>query len=125
MLFRSWCPERSGVGRRKDTHTRARHALTFRSSRLGARVFVVERLTAQRCVMPMRTQNESPEDLIPCLNSRAFSASSSACSTASTGSRTFHAVYGEHEISVEVETDRVHGHFPPRALKLVLDRASR
>jgi hypothetical protein len=28
-----------------------------------------------------------------------------------------HAVYGEHEISVEVETGRVHGHFPPRALK--------
>ena len=33
----------------------------------------------------------------------------------------FHAVYGEHEISVEVETRRNHGHFPPRALKLVLE----
>ena len=33
----------------------------------------------------------------------------------------FHAVYGEHEISVEVETGRVHGHFPPRALKLVVE----
>ena len=32
-----------------------------------------------------------------------------------------HAVYGEHEISVEVETRTVHGHFPPRALKLVLE----
>ncbi len=33
----------------------------------------------------------------------------------------FHAVYGEHEISVEVETGRIHGEFPPRALKLVLE----
>ena len=33
----------------------------------------------------------------------------------------FHAVYGEHEISVEVETGRIHGDFPPRALKLVLE----
>ncbi len=33
----------------------------------------------------------------------------------------FHAVYGEYEISVEVETRRIHGHFPPRALKLVLE----
>jgi hypothetical protein len=33
----------------------------------------------------------------------------------------FHAVYGEHEISVEVESGRVHGQFPPRALKLVLE----
>ena len=32
-----------------------------------------------------------------------------------------HAVYGEYEISVEVETLRVHGHFPPRAQKLVLE----
>ena len=32
-----------------------------------------------------------------------------------------HAVYGEHEISVEVETGRIHGQFPPRALKLVLE----
>ena len=33
----------------------------------------------------------------------------------------FHAVYGEHEISVEVETGRVHGQCSPRALKLVLE----
>jgi hypothetical protein len=33
----------------------------------------------------------------------------------------FHAVYGGHEISVEVETGRIHGQFPPRALKLVAE----
>jgi hypothetical protein len=33
----------------------------------------------------------------------------------------FHAVYGEHEISMEIETDAVHGEFPARALKLVLE----
>jgi len=33
----------------------------------------------------------------------------------------FHAVYGEHEISVEVESDTIHGQFPPRALKLVVE----
>ena len=33
----------------------------------------------------------------------------------------FHAVYGEHEISVEIETTRIHGDFPARALKLVLE----
>ena len=33
----------------------------------------------------------------------------------------FHAVYGEHEISVEVESGRIHGQFPRRALKLVLE----
>ena len=33
----------------------------------------------------------------------------------------FHAVYGEHEISVEVDTGRIHGEFPPRALKLVIE----
>jgi hypothetical protein len=32
-----------------------------------------------------------------------------------------HAVYGEHEISVEVETGTIYGQFPPRALKLVLE----
>ena len=32
-----------------------------------------------------------------------------------------HAVYGEYEISVEVETGRIHGQFPARALKLVLE----
>ena len=33
----------------------------------------------------------------------------------------FHAVYGEHEVSVEIETGRVHGHFPSRAFGLVLE----
>ena len=33
----------------------------------------------------------------------------------------FHAVYGEHEITVEIETGRIHGSFPPRALRLVLE----
>jgi hypothetical protein len=32
-----------------------------------------------------------------------------------------HAVYGESEISVDVETGTIHGTFPPRALKLVLE----
>ena len=36
----------------------------------------------------------------------------------------FHAVYGEHEISVEVETVTVHCDFPSRALKLVLEWAN-
>jgi hypothetical protein len=36
----------------------------------------------------------------------------------------FHAVYGEHEISVEIETGVVHGEFPPRALRLVLEWAN-
>jgi len=33
----------------------------------------------------------------------------------------FHAVYGGREISVEVETGRIHGQFPPRALTLVIE----
>lgn len=33
----------------------------------------------------------------------------------------FHAVYGEHEVSVEIESRRVHGTFPRRALRLVLE----
>jgi hypothetical protein len=36
----------------------------------------------------------------------------------------FHAVYGEHEISVEVESGNIHGQFPARALRLVLEWAS-
>jgi hypothetical protein len=36
----------------------------------------------------------------------------------------FHAVYGEHEISVELESGKIHGQFPPRALRLVLEWAS-
>ena len=37
------------------------------------------------------------------------------------GAPHFHAVYGDYEISVEVETGTIHGRFPPRALKLVLE----
>ncbi len=36
----------------------------------------------------------------------------------------FHAVYGEHEISVEIESRTVHGEFPERALRLVLEWAN-
>jgi len=35
----------------------------------------------------------------------------------------FHAVYGEHEVSIEIEGGVVHGEFPPRALRLVLEWA--
>jgi len=35
----------------------------------------------------------------------------------------FHAVYGEHEVSIEIESSVVFGEFPPRALRLVLDWA--
>ena len=37
------------------------------------------------------------------------------------GAAHFHAVYGEHEISVEVESGAIHGQFPARALKLVVE----
>ncbi|RMF87757.1 MAG: DUF4160 domain-containing protein [Nitrospirae bacterium] len=33
----------------------------------------------------------------------------------------FHAVYGEYEVTVEIESGVVRGEFPPRALKLVLE----
>lgn len=33
----------------------------------------------------------------------------------------FHAVYGEYEISVEVESGTIHGDFPRRALRHVLE----
>jgi len=33
----------------------------------------------------------------------------------------FHAEYGEHEISVEIESGMVEGRFPRRALSAVLD----
>jgi hypothetical protein len=33
----------------------------------------------------------------------------------------FHAVYGEHEITVRIEDGTVSGHFPRRALALVLE----
>ncbi len=36
----------------------------------------------------------------------------------------FHAVYGEHEISVEIESGTIHGEFPERALRLVLEWAN-
>jgi hypothetical protein len=36
----------------------------------------------------------------------------------------FHAVYGEHEISVEIESGTIHGEFPARALSLVLEWAN-
>jgi hypothetical protein len=36
----------------------------------------------------------------------------------------FHAVYGEHEISVELESGTIHGEFPARALRLVLEWAN-
>jgi hypothetical protein len=35
----------------------------------------------------------------------------------------FHAAYGEHEVTVDVETGAVHGDFPPRALRLVVEWA--
>lgn len=33
----------------------------------------------------------------------------------------FHAVYGEYQITVDVESGVVHGDFPKRALRLVLE----
>ncbi len=36
----------------------------------------------------------------------------------------FHAVYGEHEVTVEIETGVVTGRFPKRALGLVLEWAA-
>ena len=33
----------------------------------------------------------------------------------------FHAVYGEYQITVDIETGVVHGDFPRRALRLVLE----
>lgn len=33
----------------------------------------------------------------------------------------FHAAYGEHQITVDIESGVVHGHFPKRALRLVLE----
>jgi hypothetical protein len=36
----------------------------------------------------------------------------------------FHAVYGEHKITVEIESGHVTGTFPARALRLVLEWAS-
>lgn len=33
----------------------------------------------------------------------------------------FHAVYGEHEATIEIESERVHGYLPGRALALALE----
>ena len=33
----------------------------------------------------------------------------------------FHAIYGEYEITVEIESDVINGRFPRRALRLVLE----
>jgi len=33
----------------------------------------------------------------------------------------FHAVYGEYQITVDIQTGIVHGDFPKRALRLVLE----
>ena len=33
----------------------------------------------------------------------------------------FHAIYGEYEITVEIESGVINGRFPRRALKLVLE----
>jgi hypothetical protein len=35
----------------------------------------------------------------------------------------FHAIYGEHRVSVEVDSGAVHGTFPHRALRHVLEWA--
>jgi hypothetical protein len=36
----------------------------------------------------------------------------------------FHAVYGEYDASIDVESGKVHGELPPRALRLVLEWAA-
>ena len=36
----------------------------------------------------------------------------------------FHAVYGEHKMTVEIESGQIRGEFPPRALRLVLEWAA-
>lgn len=33
----------------------------------------------------------------------------------------FHAAYGDHEVSIEIESGTIHGEFPSRALRLVLE----
>ena len=33
------------------------------------------------------------------------------------------AVYGEHKVTIEIESGKVRGHFPGRALRLVLEWA--
>jgi hypothetical protein len=33
----------------------------------------------------------------------------------------FHAIYGEHKVTVDITSGAVRGQFPPRALRLVLE----
>ena len=33
----------------------------------------------------------------------------------------FHAVYGEYQVTVEIESGLVHGEFPKRALRMILE----
>lgn len=33
----------------------------------------------------------------------------------------FHAVYGEYEATIEIESERIHGRLPPRAQALALE----
>ena len=33
----------------------------------------------------------------------------------------FHAVYGEHEATIDIESERMHGYLPGRALALALE----
>jgi hypothetical protein len=56
-----------------------------------------------------------------CLRSPASLASSSVCSIANMAH--FHAVYGEHEASIEIDPVVVHGSLPPTPLRLVLEWA--
>ena len=39
------------------------------------------------------------------------------------GAPHFHAVYAEHEVSIEIDRGIVHGEFPRRALRFVLEWA--
>ena len=40
------------------------------------------------------------------------------------GTPHFHAVYGEHEVSIEVDSGAIHGKFPKRAMRHVLEWAA-
>ena len=40
------------------------------------------------------------------------------------GSAHFHATYGEHKVTVDIESGLVRGEFPPRAERLVLEWAA-
>jgi len=56
-----------------------------------------------------------------CRSSVAFLALSSRCTTANHGPAHFHAIYGDFEITVEIESGRVNGAFPKRAQAHVLE----